>query len=230
MLAEKLGIKKGLTAVIGSGGKTTLIRDLAYELLLKGTVIVAASTKIYPPDYCETIVEENDSLDDQILDKLSRFGLVAVGRKLTLPNGEEKLFAPVTSFDKLCRLADYVLVEADGSKHLPLKAHNEDEPVIPACAGRTVLVTGLGGLFHSISDVAHRCDRFAELAGCQVSDKASIDTIATVLNKEALGDIVYITQITDDYIKAIAQQLAGMLEKETVLSDIRLPEARRAMN
>ena len=66
--------------------------------------------------------------------------------------------------DLVC-LADYVLVEADGAKRLPLKAHAEHEPVIPACAGRTVCMVGVDGLGAPVSQTCHRPQRFAQLAG-----------------------------------------------------------------
>ena len=47
-LYKLLGVQPGLTAVIGSGGKTSLLRQLAREL--PGSVIVATSTHIYPPE------------------------------------------------------------------------------------------------------------------------------------------------------------------------------------
>ena len=39
-LWELLGIRPGLTAVIGSGGKTSLLHVLAQELSHRGTVLV----------------------------------------------------------------------------------------------------------------------------------------------------------------------------------------------
>lgn len=36
---------------------------------------------------------------------------------------EGKFTAPELAFEKLLPMADYILAEADGSKHLPLKAH-----------------------------------------------------------------------------------------------------------
>ena len=41
-LAPLLGIQKGVTAIIGSGGKTTLLRTLASEL--PGRVLLCTST------------------------------------------------------------------------------------------------------------------------------------------------------------------------------------------
>lgn len=47
--------------------------------------------------------------------------------------------------ERLAELFDYVLVEADGSAHRPMKAHAPYEPVIPALTGQTVCVVGASG-------------------------------------------------------------------------------------
>lgn len=49
-LWELLGIRPGLTAVIGSGGKTSLLRVLAQELSHRGTVLVSTTTRIMRPN------------------------------------------------------------------------------------------------------------------------------------------------------------------------------------
>ena len=47
-----LGVTKGVTAVIGSGGKTSLLYELAEELRSCGTVLLATTTHIMrPPQY-----------------------------------------------------------------------------------------------------------------------------------------------------------------------------------
>ena len=47
-----LGVTKGVTAVIGSGGKTSLLYELAEELRSYGTVLLATTTHIMrPPQY-----------------------------------------------------------------------------------------------------------------------------------------------------------------------------------
>lgn len=47
-LRELLEIGPGLTALIGGGGKTTLMYHLASELRQQGTVLVCTTTKIWP--------------------------------------------------------------------------------------------------------------------------------------------------------------------------------------
>ena len=48
-LAGLLGVRPGVTAVIGSGGKTTLLRTLGTALAAEGhRVLLCTTTKIYP--------------------------------------------------------------------------------------------------------------------------------------------------------------------------------------
>ena len=47
-LAELLDIRPGVTAVIGGGGKTTLLRTLGEELSRTHTVLLCTTTKIFP--------------------------------------------------------------------------------------------------------------------------------------------------------------------------------------
>ena len=48
-LRELLGVGRGVTAVMGSGGKTSLLYQLAEELRPCGTVLLATTTHIMRP-------------------------------------------------------------------------------------------------------------------------------------------------------------------------------------
>lgn len=118
-LWKLLGVTQGLTAVIGSGGKTSLLYELAEELRPCGTVLLATTTHIMkPPQYpfAETA--------EQLSAALAAEGVACAGS--FTPEG--KLTAP--DFDGWQQAADFVLVEADGSKRLPAKAH---EPWSQCC-------------------------------------------------------------------------------------------------
>ena len=52
--------------------------------------------------------------------------------------------------------ADYVLVEGDGSRGMPLKWHGDYEPVLPPNTDVLVLVAGLSGLDRRAEEVVHR--------------------------------------------------------------------------
>lgn len=177
MVTERL--PKGVTALIGSGGKTTLIAHLARKL--PGTVIVCTSTHIYPFAEFPLCTEPVEKLPAP---------RVCMGT----PCGNGKLTAPIQSFAELAKLADYVLVEADGANGKPLKAHAAYEPVIPVCANLVIQVLGLSGLGKPIAEAAHRPEIYAQLCHSAVDQKITPAMAAEVVNVENLADVVVLTQ------------------------------------
>jgi len=204
-LYKQLELRKGVTAIIGSGGKTSLMLRLCRDL--PGTVIVCTSTHIFPP--------ENLPLYTEALTFLPVPKLCA-----GTPAENGKLTAPVQSFEELAVLADYVLVEADGSKHLPLKAHLCHEPVIPACADQVIQVVGISGIGRPILEVAHRPERYAELCGAAVTDIATLERAARVLNTEALADRYVLNQADDLEERKWAMSLATLLDRPSSITSL----------
>lgn len=130
-LRELLGVGRGVTAVMGSGGKTSLLYQLAEELRPCGTVLLATTTHIMrPPQYPFAGTAE------ELAAALAAHGAACAGSYT--PEG--KLTAP--AFAGWQQAADFVLVEADGSKRLPAKAHETWEPVLPSQRTRTICVVG----------------------------------------------------------------------------------------
>lgn len=204
-IAPLLHIGRGVTALIGGGGKTTLMLTLAEELKKTGTVIVTTSTKIRAPEQYETLLDANE---EEARDVLSRAPVVCIAGQTE--NG--KLCAPRLSFEELAALADYVIVEADGAKGLPLKAHAPYEPVIPENAQRTVMVMGVDGIGRRICDTCHRSPLYAALAGCEEESVVTPEIAAHIVKAEGFGDRVYINKVesADDYeaAQALAQQFS----------------------
>lgn len=202
---EALGIGRGITAIIGSGGKTGLQNRLASELRGRGRVILCTTTHIMPPPGMRTL--QRASAEDAAR-ALAEDGAVCLGE--LAPDG--RLHPPALPVPELAALADYVIVEADGSKRLPLKAHAPHEPVIPPGAARTVCVLGLTGLGRPIAEAAHRPELYARLALCRPEDAATPERAARVLNAEALADIYFLNQ-ADAAGEASARALASLLER-----------------
>jgi len=174
-LIAALDPPKGITALVGGGGKTTLMLRLAQELTKGGSrVIVTTTTHIFPP---EEIPTYNPSNAEQAREMIARNNLVCFGK----PAGQGKLSAPDLPMDELERLADYVLVEADGAKHLPLKAPAEHEPVIPPMTKMVIAVAGLDGVGQTIQKAAFRPALFAKLCGKSELEIVSAQDIARVL-------------------------------------------------
>ena len=211
-LYRQLEIRKGVTAIIGSGGKTSLINRLCREL--PGTVIVCTSTHIFPAEGLPLFTAPLNALPCEKL---------CVGT----PTEQGKLTAPVQSFEELASLADYVLVEADGSKHLPLKAHLDHEPVIPTCANQVIQVVGISGIGCPIEQVVHRPERFAQLCGASVTDIATLERVSTVLNTEALADRYVLNQADDEEERKWGLSLSFLLKKPAVIISLQNEQASR---
>ena len=193
-----LHIQRGLTAIIGGGGKSTLLRALAEELSHDARVVVATSTKMYVPDWCPVALSASP---DDVQAALLEAPIVCAG-SIHVPTG--KLAEPRAAFSDLVRLADYVLVEADGAKKLPLKAHAEHEPVIPACAGRTVCVVGADGLGAPVS----------------VDDAVTPEAVAAVLCSEALHDVVLINKVETAADWQAARRIAALCDTPVVAGSL----------
>lgn len=267
-LAEALGIKKGVNAIIGSGGKSSLLKSLSLELSQKGSVLLTTSTHILPFSHCENICfsDENISNSDENISILNKNALISnenvssfnkniltLNEKILLPgkdiqseeealeNSKTLLQSKVLSlWDKsqnpiLClgtlekngklspfplpfsaieQMADFVLVEADGSKRLPGKAHGQNEPQIPKESQRTVLVFGASALHKPISEVIHRVEIFQNF----FTPPLNPDTLLTkelllqAFRKENLGDCLFVNQL-DCLTKKEAGELLLFLQK-----------------
>ena len=196
-------LKRGVTAFIGSGGKTSLIARLCREL--PGTVIVCTTTHIYPAEGLPLITEPITALPARCV----CVGTPAEGGKLT---------APIQPLEELSALADYVLVEADGSKRLPLKAHLAHEPVIPACAVQVIGVVGLSGLGQPIREAAHRSEQYAKLCNAHLTDVVTPELAAKVLNTENLADFYILNQADNPEAIETGKKLGKLLQKPYVLT------------
>ena len=211
-ISALLGVKRGVTALIGGGGKTTLMYTLAEELRHRGTVVVTTSTHIQRPEQYPVLTAADD-----VAAALAEHGAVCVASE----SPEGKLCAPALSFEALAALADFVLVEADGSKRLPQKAHAPHEPVIPPNACRTVYVVGAGGFGHPIREVCHRPERYAALCGAAEDDIVTPALEAAVLHAEGYDTgWVYINKVETPSDWANAETLAALLPGKAVAGSL----------
>lgn len=149
-LREVLGLgPKEVMALVGGGGKTTLMFSLATELSRAGKkVITTTTTKIRPPSPLQSPVvilePEREKLLRAAEEALRKGGPVTVARGRA-EEGKLRGVDPLV-VEELSRIADYVLVEADGSKGRPIKVHREGEPVVPEATTLFIPVLGADGL------------------------------------------------------------------------------------
>lgn len=211
-LSVLLDIRRGVTALIGSGGKTTAMYLLAEELSRRGTVICTTSTHILPPAHIPVLTEAGEAAA-----LLAERKVVCLGRA----GPEGKLTAPASPFRELAALADYVLVEADGSRQLPCKAHLPHEPAVPPEAGRRILMVGASGFGQPVCRGAHRPEVFCRLSGLGMGDPITPEALAAVIRRENLADRVFINQAEEARDLEQARALAALLPAPVFAGSLR---------
>ena len=212
LLSER--IPRGVSSIIGSGGKTSLIHALSLILSKKGKVLLSTSTHIYPFSHCENILVQESDSPERILslvkEGFSKENILCLGAE----GREGKLSKAPISFSMLESCSDYILVEADGSKRLPAKAHNEREPQIPKESKLSILVFGVSALNKEIRAVVHRPELFQSLFSPVLTEKTllSKEILAEAFQKEGLGDMILLNQM-DSIEKKERENLRSFLEE-----------------
>ena len=164
-----------IVAVVGSGGKTTLIKKLAEKYRAEGkTVLVTTTTHMF--------IEEDTLLTDDadtILRALREKGYAMAG----IPAGKKIGALSPEIFQTVCAYSDVVLVEADGSKHMPLKFPNATEPVIPENTDEIIVVWGPHGLGRPAREVCHRLELVTRCLGIEADTVISTDHVEKLLRE-----------------------------------------------
>ena len=144
-------------AAAGSGGKTSLLYALAREGQRLGySVLLLPTTHMEVPASDGVLTGRAED----VVRKLSSDGFAVAGLPAApSPGGPAcaKISFPGWEiYEKAGAAADLVLIEADGSRRMPLKAPNADEPVIPPDVQLILTVTGMSALGKKPEDVCHR--------------------------------------------------------------------------
>ncbi|MEZ5246359.1 MAG: selenium cofactor biosynthesis protein YqeC [Acidimicrobiales bacterium] len=192
--------ERGTTALVGGGGKTTVLFALGRQL--PGTVVLSTTTKM-GSDRTDGLVPLSSPTDDELAATLAR------DRVVLCWNGIDEHRALGFAPDVVARwtgLADQVVLEADGSRRMPFKAPASHEPVVPATTTTLVACVGAAALGHPIGQVCHRPELVAAIAGCGVDDELDAERLARVLLDPAGSRkgcppgarfVVVVNQVTD---------------------------------
>lgn len=186
-LKEALDLKApAMIALVGAGGKTTLMFRLANELVGAGhPVITTTTTRIYLPGKdqspCLLLKGEKD-FSGEIKRSLARYRHLTIGQAGD-PKGKVVGLDPReldTLFGALN--AVFMIVEADGSKGHPLKAPAPKEPVIPQAACLVIPMLGLSALGKPLdSPFAFRPEILAEITDQSVGSLMTRETLLAAM-------------------------------------------------
>ncbi len=176
--AEALGLgRRSLVALVGGGGKTTLLfalgRNLPARTLLTTTTRMGCDrTGGFP---CLIGATEGD-----LAAAFHHHDAVLAWR--TTDERKALGFAP-TEVDRWFAIgvADHIVVEADGAHRRPFTAPAPWEPPIPAASTHVVACIGADALGYVIADRVHRPLRVAAAAGCSPYQRLTPERAAEAL-------------------------------------------------
>lgn len=229
---------QSLIAIVGAGGKTTTMYTLARELAERGSwVVTTTTTNIYIPRPDET---ERLLVDSEVPRLLKRLrdcwrdcrhvtvagAAIGAGKLKGLPPEQPLLLLRRGG-------ANVVIVEADGARHLKIKAPAEYEPVIPVHAGIVLLLLSAEVLNQPLSgEIAHRPEILARLTGIAGGDLLTPAVVARLLLHGQGGlkqvpdgaDIyVLITHATQERRELVAQ-LARLVRETSRIAGVHCSE------
>ncbi len=191
-LSQVIKIKNGsVIALVGGGGKTSIMYALANELVTMGKkVIVVTTTHIFLPEQ-GAVDRLLISLEEKLLDEAK--ASLQDANMIALTTGIEKGKLLSVSNKLVCQLAkskiaDCIIVEADGAARKPFKAPASYEPVIPSCANIVFSVVGIDAACKPLrQEYYHRVEEISKLTGLNQDDIVSPAAIAEVLTSNKGG-------------------------------------------
>jgi molybdenum cofactor cytidylyltransferase len=178
---------KDVVALVGGGGKTSVMFRLGDELAAQGwRVVLTTSTHIR----AEQVAQAHHAIT------LPTQSPIAPRRQL-LTHSPTLLIGPVDPLthraaglspgliDDIANMpgVDVVINEADGARMLPFKAPAKHEPVIPASTSLVVPMVGIDAVGQPLDDAhVHRPERVSALTGAAPGQPITPQHVAAVLS------------------------------------------------
>jgi probable selenium-dependent hydroxylase accessory protein YqeC len=193
-LYDALSIKftgKQLVSLVGGGGKTTAMFELAKEMKALGKKILATTTtSIYCPqseDYDNIFLLQDNRAAFETAE-IKPGSVTVIGSKITDEGKLSGLDKEIINLYYKQNIFDIIIVEADGSRQKSIKAPDVHEPVIPEATTKTIGVIGLDSIDKEIiEDNVHRPEIFARVTGSHVMEKINEEIIyKLIINGEGL--------------------------------------------
>jgi probable selenium-dependent hydroxylase accessory protein YqeC len=190
MEALAIGAREHI-ALVGGGGKTTLMFALAEELKRNGKrVITSTTTKVWHREalqYEKVLLVGGDAdWKNKAREALSREGTVFVGRSILDSGKVEGISSALADEVYHDSNVHYLLVEADGSAGHPLKAPAEREPVIPSSVTMVVAMMGLEAMSARLDETtAFRVEQVRNVTGLEPGGILTPSALAKVFLRPA---------------------------------------------
>lgn len=186
---DTLGIRRGdSVAIVGSGGKATLMYRLAGEAVERGyAVITTSTTHLHPPTSKQTggfyVTAETPDWPVLVPRVLKTCRHVTVLGDRPRPDKLKGLDAEELEKLKEVCAPDLLLMKADGARARLFKAPGVHEPVVPAGTTRGVVVASLKSVGIPLDErQVHRPERVSRLTGLAQDEPVTPEVIAGVVS------------------------------------------------
>ena len=173
-----------LVALVGGGGKTSLLFALAAELHQgKKRVVSSTTTKVRHREAqrssCIVFTDSVPSWKDKLNEGLQNHGHVFLAR-VPLDSGKVDGISPSLANEMYQEEGiDYIIIEADGSSGRPVKVPAVHEPVIPSSSTMVVAILGLEAIGAKMGpEVVFREDLFGKLTGLELGERLTPAVLA----------------------------------------------------
>lgn len=146
---------KHVISLVGAGGKSTVMYELAAFLAQAGKkVLVSTTTHIFKP------ADDSYAADQEAVQELwDRNRYAVIGTEAA----ENKLTGNMPLLEQLLREADIILLEADGAKRHPCKVPAEHEPVLLPISDIVIGVLGMDAVGQKLQDCCFRLTEAQQL-------------------------------------------------------------------
>lgn len=150
---ENVNMAEKVIALVGAGGKTTMLHELIKRCVGEGKrVLATTSTHMFIEDGMDLSCDQAS-----IIERIDRDGWCLAGRKSDTQEGKFTAL-PDEVYMAVSETVDVVIVEADGAKRYPAKLPREGEPVLPANVTNIAVVMGLAAVGKPKEEVIFRYD------------------------------------------------------------------------
>lgn len=207
-------------ALFGGGGKTSMLFKLGLELANTYTkVLMTSIVKAGPSQDFPIVLSQSDCHIEKLFqDQRPLYLLKEMIRKDKYYGFES------AELERWLPNIDACVFEADGARDLPLKAHNNYDPVIPSFVSKVIIMIGADVVNTQLSDgKVHRADLFKSIWRIQDNTRIDVRLITEVVttNKGYLSKIPDAIPITffinkADAFPSQAKILAENIAKQNV--------------
>lgn len=222
--------KEEVISLVGSAGKTTLLHGLGKYYGESNKVLLTTSAKMILPDTHELEYEYYENIDKYLEVPLNGHKNITIIAPMYRDNKQKVKGLLEEELTRILnkKLFDYIFIEADGSKNLPIKAWKKHEPPILPQTNKTIGIFPFPYLGKKInSSFIYGYEEF--LSSFSRSERVDYQTLFEIIThpegmfKNSDGEkILYLNHVEDIKTMNRAYDLCNYLRKNLKKHDIRI--------